>query len=97
MCRTFSSVDATAGGRWRRQEGHHHLRTVPSAEVLPQDPDTLGPRAGEEVQVRQMEMLKKQRVNSGNAALRGNFPGGPHDVGDIGTWVGGRPKHISDV
>lgn len=39
------------GGRWGRQEGHHHLRTVPSAEVLPQDPDAFGARAGEEVQV----------------------------------------------
>lgn len=37
------------GGCWRRKEGHHHLRTVPSAEVLPQDPDAFGARTGEEV------------------------------------------------
>lgn len=43
--------DPNTGGRGWWEEGHNHLRAVPSFEVLPQDPAALGARTGEEVQV----------------------------------------------
>ena len=54
MCVCVCFFSLLPGGRRGRQEGHHHLRTVPPLEVLPQDSDALGARAGEEVQVSAM-------------------------------------------
>lgn len=61
MCVCFFLAVILSGGCRGRQEGHHHLRTVPSLEGLPQDPDALGARAREEVQVSAMPYIGSSR------------------------------------
>lgn len=84
---TSKTVNVAAGGRWGRQEGHYHLRTVPSAEVLPQDPDAFGARAGEEVQVRKTKLTGQRKLVQQNTSSSWTFCGRPCGV------VGWFPAH----